>query len=112
MSDGLPNADAALLEIGKLRDYCLSPEHPRGKHKARMFRAALGFGREDSAELQAYLLEAVRTETAAALHADLWGQYWRVDAPIARQGRQAVIRSLWIVRKGEDAPRFVTCWVL
>jgi hypothetical protein len=84
MSAGLPNADAAMLEIAKLRDYCLSPEHPRGKHKARLFRAALGIGREHAEELRASLLAAARTEPAVALHADRWGQYWRLDALVAR----------------------------
>jgi hypothetical protein len=27
----LPNGDAAIVDIAKLRDYCLSPDHPRGK---------------------------------------------------------------------------------
>lgn len=27
----------------KLTGYCLNPEHPRGKHKARVFASALGF---------------------------------------------------------------------
>jgi hypothetical protein len=112
MSAGLPNADAALLEIGKLRDYCLSADHPRGKHKARMFRAALGIGREHAEELRSALLAAARTEPAIALHTDRWGQYWRLDAPIARQKRRALVRCVWIVRASEDLPRFVTCWVL
>ena len=112
MSAGLPNGGAASLDIAKLRNYCLSPEHPRGRHKARMFRSALGIGREDDAELRSALLAAAGFEPATALHSDPWGQYWRIDAPIARQERRAVVRSIRIVRTGEDAPRFVTCWVL
>jgi hypothetical protein len=112
MTAGLPNGDMALLEIGKLRDYCLNAEHPRGKHKARLFRAALGFGREDAEELRGYLLAAAIAETATALHIDPWGQYWRIDAPVTRQERRALVRTLWIVRTSEAAPRFVTCWVL
>ncbi len=27
----LPNADRAVVEIEKLRDYCLNPVHPRGR---------------------------------------------------------------------------------
>lgn len=33
----LPNADRAVVGLAKLRDYCLSPTHPRGRHKARVF---------------------------------------------------------------------------
>ena len=109
---GLPNGKAAVCETAKLRDYCLNGEHPRGRHKARLFRAALGIGREDAEELRAALLAAAISEPAMALHADAWGQYWRLDATIRRRGRQAVVRCLWIVRTGETAPRLVTCWVL
>jgi hypothetical protein len=31
---------------------------------------------------------------------------------IRRQGKSAVVRTIWIVRTGESMPRFVTCWVL
>ena len=38
----LPNGERAVVELEKLTDYCLNPEHARGKHKARVFAAALG----------------------------------------------------------------------
>jgi len=38
----LPNPERAIVDLKKLRDYCLSSEHPRGRHKARMFAAILG----------------------------------------------------------------------
>jgi hypothetical protein len=38
----LPNGERAIVEVAKLRDYCLSPTHPRGRHKARVFAASLG----------------------------------------------------------------------
>jgi hypothetical protein len=44
----LPNAERAVVEIEKLRDYSLNPGHDEGKHKARVFRAALGFTRADA----------------------------------------------------------------
>lgn len=38
----LPNADRAIVDVAKLRDYCLNPNHEEGKHKARVFAASLG----------------------------------------------------------------------
>jgi hypothetical protein len=38
----LPNPHKAVVEISKLRDYSLNVDHSVGKHKARVFRAALG----------------------------------------------------------------------
>jgi hypothetical protein len=45
----LPNAASAIFDIRKLEDYCLDPSHPRGRHKARVFRDALGLSRQDAA---------------------------------------------------------------
>jgi hypothetical protein len=36
------NGDKAVVDIEKIRSYCFSLEHPRGRHKARVFRAVLG----------------------------------------------------------------------
>jgi hypothetical protein len=44
----LPYAESAIVDVRKLRDYCLSAAHPRGKHKARVFASALGLTAEDS----------------------------------------------------------------
>jgi hypothetical protein len=52
----LPNRDRAVVQIEKLRDYSLSPEHEEGKHKARVFAAALGIGQEDAEWLRDQLL--------------------------------------------------------
>ena len=38
----LPNAEQAFVDVRKLRDYCFSTEHPRGQHKARVFRVFWG----------------------------------------------------------------------
>ena len=43
----LLNGDRAIVELVKLRDYSLSETHPRGRHKARVFRAALGLTVEE-----------------------------------------------------------------
>ena len=58
----LPNGDRAIVDIVKLRDYCLNPLHPVGRHKARVFQAALGIGREDAEALRMILLAAARDE--------------------------------------------------
>lgn len=108
----LPGGDRAILEIRKLEDYCLSSTHPRGRHKARVFREALGIDRADAAWLAQALREGAATADAVQIAADAFGTRWRADIALARQDRRAVIRSLWIVRAGERRPRFVTCWVV
>lgn len=107
-----PNSKHAILELRKLEDYCLDPKHPRGRHKARVFRDALGIGRNDARWLQRELLSALTDGDALELSADEFGRRWRLDVIVARQERRAVIRTLWLIRTGEEFPRFVTCWVL
>ena len=58
----LPNKGAAVVELAKLWDYCLNPEHPVGKHKARVFAAVLGFTAEDAARLQGMLLTSAQDD--------------------------------------------------
>jgi hypothetical protein len=70
----LPNSGRAELDIRKLTDYCLSPDHPRGRHKARVFRDALRLKQSDSAELRALCLRAARDEAAVRLARDEWGE--------------------------------------
>jgi len=41
MTQGLPHGKEAILDIRKIEPYCLNPLHPRGRHKARVFRDAL-----------------------------------------------------------------------
>ena len=52
----LPNAEAAAVDSRKIRDYGLSKEHSRGKHKAQMFETILGLNADHSEELQEALL--------------------------------------------------------
>jgi hypothetical protein len=112
MTARLPHSDEAVFDIRKIEDYCLSPAHPRGRHKARVFREALDLQRSDAAWLRNALLEAARSGKASEVATDAWGTHWCVDAPVKRHGRSAVVRTIWMVRTGERAPRFVTCWVL
>jgi len=108
----LPNSGRAVLDIRKIEDYCLNPDHPLGRHKARVFREALGIGRAEAAGLANEFLNAVGTGAASPAGADEWGPRWSVDVAISRQNRRAMVRTIWMVRVGEDFPRFVTCWVL
>lgn len=56
----LPNAEAAFIDMKKLRDYTLNPNHIRGKHKARLFASILGLTVENDEELKVILLTAIQ----------------------------------------------------
>ena len=60
----LPNAERAIVDIRKLRDYCLNPLHDEGQHKARLFATTLGMTADDAESLRDLLLKAVTTHEA------------------------------------------------
>jgi Domain of unknown function (DUF6883) len=108
----LPNADCAEVDLAKLRSYCLSPSHPRGRHKARVFRSKLGLGTADAERLRALLLAAARTATNAVQgREDAYGTRYVLDFPLTGTHGGGTVRSHWIVRRGEECPRLITCHV-
>lgn len=62
----LPNGERAVVDIEKLRAYCLNPAHARGRHKARIFASKLGLYAADAEYLRDLLLAAARSQEAIA----------------------------------------------
>ncbi len=60
----LPGGERAIVDIRKLRDYCLNRDSPRGRFKARVFESVLGITANDAPKLAARLLEIARTAEA------------------------------------------------
>lgn len=108
----LPNGDRAVVEIDKLAEYCLNPEHPRGRHKARVFAAAVGFTSDHATELQQALVDAARTQPAVPTDQDDFGRRFVIDFPLRGPKGTAQVRSSWIIRANEDFPRLTSCDVL
>lgn len=108
----LPNPDRAVVDIAKLRDYCLSPIHPVGRNKARVFASVLGLTAADADTLRAALLAAAEQFEATPGAQDEYGQRYTLDFPMAGPAGLGTLRSCWIVRTGEDFARLTTCYVL
>ena len=108
----LPNAAQAFVDVRKLRDYCLSVEHPRGQHKARVFQRALGWTADSADDVRRKLLEAVQSNEASFLGEDDYGHRYALDFLVGGETGSVSVRSLWIVRRGEDFPRFTSCYIL
>lgn len=108
----LPNADRAVVDIEKLRTYCLSPGHVRGRHKAKVFASRLGLSAVDAEYLRGVLLAAAKDQDAQVMEEDRYGKRYLIDFAIERAGKQAMVRSAWIVRKREEFPRLTSCYVL
>ncbi len=108
----IPNAERAVVDVRKLRDYCLNPRHDEGQHKARLFAAALGMTARDAEELRLLLLQAAKTADGQLRRRDAYGQRYTVDFPLTWRGRQAMVRSGWIIEHGSSTPRLTTCFPL
>lgn len=109
----LPNGACAVVDIEKLRDYCLSSQHPEGRHKARVFLSALGMVSSDAAGLREVLLSAaVVNNDVSMMNADKYGCRYSMDVVVRWDSREALVRSAWIIKTGEEFPRLVSCYVL
>ena len=107
----LPNGIRAIVDIRKLRDYCLNPDNPRGRHKARVFAAVLGLRADDAAKLRLKLLEIARSEQALRGELDLYGERYTIDFDMETTTGKGSIRSSWIILRGKRIPRLTTCYV-
>jgi hypothetical protein len=106
----LPNGDRAVVDDAKLRDYCLSTTHPRGRHKARLFASTLGIRAEHIGLLKSALLDAVANNDATATRRNAFGQIYEIRFQLRGPTRQAEILSVWIIRDNDPAPNLVTCY--
>jgi len=106
--------NAIVVEPAKLRDYCLSDTHPRGRHNARVFRSRLGLTAADSDTLRQSLLDAStnRQDDLLPSLVDEFGQRYVLDFELTTSTGNATTRSAWIVLAGEDVLRLTSCYVL
>ena len=108
----IPNAERAIVDIRKLRSYCLNSQHNIGKHKARLFATLLGMNSNDAEGLHSALLEAVKTQDAQLGKKDERGQRYTLDFTMNWKHNRARIRSGWIIETNSDTPKLTTAYPL
>ena len=106
----LPDYDKAIIRSEKLRDYILSGEHPEGMYKAVVF-ARLGYTRsnwevlENDIRKQILLLPAIQGDKTK------YGQKYTITGTlVGPSGFSITVVSVWIIRKNETMPRFITIY--
>ena len=106
----LPNSERAVIDPVKVRDYLLSETHPVGRFKAAFF-VTFGYSIDRWELLRDDLLALARAGRAAVGKPSAFGRTFEVDGILTGPaGRSADVRTVWIVRAMEDAPRFVTAF--
>lgn len=109
----LPLREQAEIPPAKLRDYALNPEHEEGRHKARVFAAALGIRREHWAYLRDQILRALESAPVTGVRlAGPWGMLYEVRIDIdGLNGQTHPIITVWFSRDGIGAPTLTTTYV-
>jgi hypothetical protein len=111
--NALPNYKDAVIAREKLEGYALDPAHPRGKHKAGVFRSALGFDQSNWSLLAECIRHELPYHEAGLGSSDTWGMKYTVVLPITGpNGCTADVHTAWIIRIGSDVPSLITLYVV
>jgi hypothetical protein len=108
----LPNLDSAIVPESKIRGYLLAASHPQGRHKAAFFRK-FGFLLNQPVIVATALVKHARENEVAKVEDSPFGRRYVIDGILeAPDGRAPVVRSVWFIKTGDSAPRFVTAYPL
>ena len=95
----------------KLEDYLLDAAHGDGRHKARVFRSALGIAASDWRYLQDAILAGVLDAPISAIVPTRYGFRCTVVVPIqGLNGQRHDVLTGWLVPP-DGPPRLVTAYV-
>ena len=107
----LPNYEQAIIDIKKLRDYCLSSSHPTGKDKARVFHSALGMNISEAEVLKSQILFQIAQNEVVDGIMDKYGKRYTVPVRIRNLAYEAEVTTVWMVKEEEDFSRLITCYI-
>ncbi|HEX5999119.1 MAG TPA: hypothetical protein VFZ16_06950 [Hyphomicrobiaceae bacterium] len=106
----VPGCDMAIVEPAKVAGYLLSNSHPIGRGKAHFF-TQFGFRQNAPVVLARALLDHVRIHNFADVQVSAYGAKYRVDGYLASPDRRNPrVSTVWMIRNGENAPRFITAF--
>lgn len=113
-SHALPNYERAEIARSKIEGYALDPANDEGRHKARVFKSALGFDQSNWELLkQSILGELPYHEAQQKGQPSRWGSSYVVDLPIEGPNGQTVsVRTVWLFKAAADFPSLITLYVL
>ncbi len=104
----LPNCENAYIQPSKLKDYLLSETHVVGRAKAKFLRS-FGFDETNINLLEQELLAIAQSQEVSVVAASPHGIKYVIDGSLKTPlGNIINMKTVWIVDKGQDRPRFVT----
>lgn len=106
----LPNREKAYISISKLKDYLLSETHSVGKSKAKFLRTT-GFNEMNINLLKEGLIAIAHSGDVEDVISSPHGVKYIIDGLIQTPaGGSIKMRTVWIIDKGLERPRFVTAY--
>lgn len=108
----LPTPHSLRVDREKIVEYLLNHEHPDGRAKALFFER-VGFKTEAWETLADALRAHGGTHDVASVVESRFGTRYIVEGKlVSPDGRNPLIRTVWIVEKAQAAPRLVTAYPL
>jgi hypothetical protein len=107
----LPNYQKAVIPDEKIFDYCLNPNHERGRHKAKVFKKVFGLTQQDGELLKSAILEQLGKFEIETMAENKFGRIFSIPMRITLFGVTDEIMTAWIIENGEDSPRLTSCYV-
>jgi hypothetical protein len=104
----LPNAEYAVVEESKVARYLLDPTNPRNQGKAAFF-LSFGFTAPRWQAMASALREHANRYDVTIIETTGHGVTYRVVGALTTpDGRNPIVRTVWIVLHEDDIPRLVT----
>ena len=107
----LPAGKQAVVEDAKILDYVLNPEHPLGRHHAKLFEGLLGITRVNYQVLKEQLLRAAVTVQVEAGKPSPFGQKFEMRVLVRGPLGTRPVLAVWMHEQGQASPRLITCYV-
>jgi len=101
----LPRSDDVAIEGAEVREYLLSPSHPVGRFKARLF-AALGFDRDDPEPFLADLRRIAESEEVFSEQDTKHGRKYTVQGTLQGPSGSLEVITVWIRDPGREYVRW------
>ncbi|MFQ5715370.1 MAG: DUF6883 domain-containing protein [Candidatus Scalinduaceae bacterium] len=106
----LPYKEFACVPRSKLKDYLLSETHIVGRSKAKLLRM-LGFNEANLDSLEQGLITIAQTQEVSEIIPSQHGKKYTIDGLLYTPINKSIkVRTVWIIDKGQDKPRFVTAY--
>jgi hypothetical protein len=103
----IPGADRAIISQEKIVAYLLNLDHPDGGSKAVVLEHA-GFTLQRPEDLEQALRVQHLSLDAEHGKPSAFGRKYEIRGELRGPMDRVMVRSVWIVRHGESAPRLIT----